>query len=272
MQPDTAKPPPADAALEACLLDPFASIEDVVTGLSRLEETLYARKDRRAVFASAYLSMTQEVGRRVGQQQYNDPQWVARYAIAFANLYRRALLAFVRGELAAVPAPWLTSFQTSQSGANLLVQDLLLGVNAHINNDLAIALDEVSIDPGRDARREDHFAVNEAIRGATDAVQDRVGRLYAPVFGLLDRFLGNYDEHTASFSVEKARLNAWVSAVSLVSAASGPERQAAIQSISDRANVIARLILLPTRHSRVLKLRRIFERATFRWQLIRPGF
>ena len=262
----------SDEALIDSLEGDFDSVDSVLAGLSRVEELLYARKDRRAVFATAYLTMTREIGRGVGESVYRDPVWVASYAIAFANLYRSALLHFERGDMARVPKPWRISFETSSSGQNLLLQDLLLGVNAHINNDLALALAAVSIDPGRDSRRQDHLAVNDAIRRATDAVQDRVGNLYAPVFRLFDRVTGGFDEKAANFSIAKARLNAWVSAVALVSETGDSERAAVVRSIEDEAAVIARLIRLPARSGFVFTLRRWFERLTVRLELIRPGF
>ena len=250
----------------------FETVEEVVERFRELERALYEQKDRRAVFATAYLTMTLEIARRVGEQTYNDAEWVARYAVAFANLYRAALVAYEAGDMASVPVPWRISFDTAAKRSNLLVQDLLLGVNAHINHDLALSLVEVTIDPEREARREDHFAVNQSIRNATSAVQDRLGQMYAPLFGVLDRMLGRFDEETASFSIEKARLNAWTSAISLAGAGDDAERAAVAQSISDRSAVFARLILLPTRNSNVLKLRQVFERLTARWELLRPGF
>ncbi len=261
-----------DPLIEECLRAEYRSIDEVIAGLVRLEEILYARRDRRAVFASAYLTMTREIARSVGTHEYHDPVWVGRYAMAFANLYRTAFLAFVRGDVDRVPKPWRTSFETSLAGSNLLLQDLLLGVNAHINNDLALALNIVSIDPNRDQRREDHFAVNEAIHDATDAVQDAMGRLYAPVFRPLDRLIGRFDEEAANFSIGKARLSAWFSAVALANQTGAAERADAVRAIEDGANVVARLILLPNRGGILLTLRRWFERVAFRWQPLAPGF
>lgn len=250
----------------------FETLDEIVASFRILEEALYEGKDRRAVFATAYLTMTLEIEKRVGEHSYNDPEWVAAYAVAFANLYRSALAAFERGDMANVPEPWRISFETAAQRSNLIFQDLLLGINAHINHDLALALVEVTIDPGREGRREDHFAVNEAIGKATNAVQSRLGDKYVPFFGIADRFLGRFDERVAGFSIEKARLNAWKSAVSLANAQSDEERALVTRSISDNATVFARLILLPTRRSWLLKLRQVFERLTARWELIRPGF
>lgn len=250
----------------------FETLDEIVAGFHALEQALYDRKDRRAVFATAYLTMTLEIEKRVGELSYNDPGWVAAYAIAFANLYRVALACYERGDRALVPEPWQISFDTANQKSNLIFQDLLLGMNAHINHDLALALEEVGLDPGREERREDHFAVNEAIRQATDAVKARLRDRYVPLYGLLDRLLGRFDEHVAGFSIEKARQNAWKSAVSLAGAESEEEHALVQRSISDNATVFARLILLPTRRSRLLKLRQIFERLTARWEFIRPGF
>jgi hypothetical protein len=251
---------------------PYDSIEQVLDSFERLERSLYDRRDRRAVFATTYLTMTREIGERVVHHDFHDAEWVGRYAIAFANLYRVALLAYERGEREAVARPWQISFDTSSASENLLLQDMLLGVNAHINHDLAIALVEVGIDTRREERRADHFAVNEAIRHATEAVQKRFAGLYAPVYRLLDHLLGDFDADVANFSIEKARLNAWISAVSLAGARSEEERGLVLRSISDQATVMANLILLPTRRSRLLALRRRLEGPLSRWGLLREGF
>lgn len=247
---------------------PFESVEAVIEGLTSLETSLRARKDRRAIFASAYVAMSKEIASQIGGHRYHDSEWVARYAISFGNLYRRAFLAYETGDFARLPRPWMLSFETSRRGKGLLFQDLLLGMNAHINYDLALALKEVSIDPLREQRREDHFAVNAAIKKATDPVQDRIISLYAPVLRILDRGFGRLDEDVANFSIEKARLNAWVSAISLADAGTEAEEQTVTQSISNHAAVMARLILLPSPRRRVLTVLQLLERVRPWWHEI----
>ena len=141
-------------------------------------------------------------------------------------------------------------------------------MNAHVNHDLALALAGVSIDPLREAKREDHFAVNTAIKNATDAVQEQVESLYSPVLGLLDLVFGRLDEDLANFAIEKARLNAWVSAVSLVGAQSPEERADVLGSISDRASVMAKLILAPSPRRRLLWLLRRLEQMRPWWEVV----
>jgi hypothetical protein len=249
------------------LEDEYTSLDEIIDGLRALERELRAGRDRRAVFTSAYLSMTEEVKSGTQEQRFSDGEWVARYAICFANLYRKAFLAFENGDAPRLPKPWKLSFETSRSGRALLVQDLLLGVNAHINHDLPIALVEASIDPHREKRRRDHFALNDAIRRATDPVQERIAALYAPAIELLDHALGRLDEDLANFSIEKARLNAWVSAIALTDAEGEAEAAAVRDSISDHASVMAKLILLPTPRRRVLLILRRLERLSSWWEV-----
>jgi phage gp36-like protein len=249
----------------------FESIPDIVTGLTALEAHLYQSKDRRAVFTSAYLTMTREIASRVEDRQFNEADWVNTYTVAFGNLFRAAFLASETGS-ADVPAPWQIAFETAASARGLIIQDLLLGMNAHINHDLALALFEASIEVNREARRADHFAVNEAIRHAVDAVQASVADRYGRVFAIVDSVLHRLDEDVSVFSIEKARLNAWTSALALTAAGDEHEKREVLQSIADRSSAIARLILLPTQGSLVFRLRRALLRATYPWKLLTPGF
>ena len=109
-----------------------------------------------------------------------------RYAVAFANLYREALEAYDAGRTTAVPRAWRRCFDTAATGNNLVLQDVLLGVNAHVNNDLAFALDRVSLSPDRERRRHDHNAVNQVLTGVTQRATQRLASLYAPGISTMD--------------------------------------------------------------------------------------
>ncbi|HEX8692500.1 MAG TPA: DUF5995 family protein [Longimicrobium sp.] len=231
------------SALIALLDQPWQTIDDVVDGLMVLEHWLRERRDRRAVFASAYLDITLAVRRRSSEGHFfADDAWVRRYDVAFANLYREALFAFARGDHQNVPKAWRFSFETSATGDALVLQDLLLGINAHINHDLPLALEQVSIDP-REGRLADHTRVNEALQAATDPLQDRIAGLYAPALRVLDRIAGRIDEDIAGFSVRKARQACWDNAVLLAEAGSDEGRAAVRRRLDDSSAVLARLIL-----------------------------
>jgi hypothetical protein len=240
----------------------FRSIDDVVSGLGAFEAEFAATADRRGVFVEAYLLITLELRSRIERGVFDDGAWVARYIVAFAELYRRALVAYEAGE-GPLPRAWKAAFDAAKQPSTLILQHLVLGINAHINNDLPNALFAIGIDPNRESRKRDHDAVNEALRQATAPVEQRVCELYAPGLGELKREVFGLDKLLASFSFEKARAAAWASGVSLVNATSDPERQLVRDHIDDTAGALAQLVLAPNRDHPLLieTLQRIEEGA-----------
>ncbi|HEX2913565.1 MAG TPA: DUF5995 family protein [Chloroflexia bacterium] len=248
---------------------PFTSIDEAIENFCALEYFFYTHHDRRAVFITAYLAITRELKLKVSQGFFQDNEWVRRYGIAFANLYRVALLAYEQGNLAAVPKAWVIAFDTAKNNRGLVMQDLVLGINAHINHDLPLALNEVGIDPERDKRYQDHTAVNQMLGAATQLMKDRVCAMYAPALSVLDHVLNPADDAFASFSVDKARESAWVDAVALANAANEAEKQAVKAHLDDNSAVLANLVLasVPPYHL-LIKLLTSFESITPWWMYI----
>ncbi len=203
--------PPAepDPALVEVVDTPFPSVDEVMDRLSRLERRLRASEDRRAVFLTIYTRMTREVAAGIEAGRFTQPDWMGRYLTAFANYYRRAFLAFERGNLDAVPAPWRIAFGTALAGDGLVMQDAFLGVNAHINYDLALALDDVGIDPQRAERYADHREIDEILAGLVDAQQTALAEVYAAGVEDVDEVLGGADESLTLLSLTEGRAQAW---------------------------------------------------------------
>jgi hypothetical protein len=198
-----------DPTLVALAEGSFDSLADVHDRLRELETRLRARGDRRAVFLTIYTRMTERVRAAVEGGRFADPAWMRRYTVTFADYYRRAFLAFERRELAAVPDPWRVAFGTAVEGSGLVAQDAFLGINAHINYDLALTLRDVGIDPDRAAKRGDHRAINDVLAGLVDAQQDALSELYAPGISSVDASLGRFDEALSLVSLTEGRAQAW---------------------------------------------------------------
>jgi hypothetical protein len=226
----------------------YATLDDVVAGLAAWEEHFRSRQDRRCIFLTLYSVVSSEMRDRVARAAFLDSRWVHRYAVAFANLYREALEAYEAGRTPEVPKAWRSCFDAARGGSGLVLQDLLLGVNAHVNNDLPLALTRISIDPGREQRRRDHDAVNAVLASVMQRATERLAALYAPGFTALDQGAGELDEMLSLFSLEVARDSAWDGAVSLANARSPFESALASRLISSRAAVLARLLLAPSRN------------------------
>ena len=106
------------------------------------------------------------------------------------------------------------AFRQASSWPLLIVQHLLLGINAHINLDLGIAAAETS--PGADlpALRRDFNEINGVLRGMLDDVQVRIAGV-SPWFGVLDMIGMRTDEEIFTFGLNKSRELAWKTALNL---------------------------------------------------------
>ena len=224
----------------------YTTLSQVVDAFAHLEQHFQQRNDRRAIFLSLYSVVTNEMRTRVAKGAFADNPWVERYAVAFANLYRVALEQYDAGNLGAVPKAWRLCFDAARAGSGLVLQDMFLGVNAHVNYDLPFALESISIDPDRRARYADHAAVNAVLASVAERATERITTLYAPGVEALDACAGQMDELLSLFSLQVARESAWESALALVNARSSVERRVAASLIGARSAVMARLLLAPT--------------------------
>ena len=246
-------------------IPPFTTIQDVVRSLSELEATYRRTNDRRAVFVTLYGIVSAEMSSRIARGAFTDTAWVHRYAVAFANLFRAAVTAYDEGRQELVPKAWRLCFDAAKRGTGLVLQDMLLGVNAHVNNDLPLALHAVGIDPGRDDRLRDHNAVNAVLGSVTERASQVIAELYAPGLTALDDCAGALDEMASAFSLQVARESAWEGAVSLSNARSPVERLLVTKLIGTRAAAVARLLLAPASNPQVMQTCRTLEQGTG-WQ------
>ena len=229
----------------------FLSIDDVIKQLSAFESICMADDDLRGVFATAYLHITKSIQTELAGNAFRDKEWVESYLIRFGNLYREALVYYENGQTELIPKSWKFSFDLAAQKEGLIIQHLLLGINAHINHDLAIALFDVKIDPDRVDKYADHTKINEILEQATDTLKKEVSVKYAPILKRLDRKTGYVSDEVTNFSIPKARENAWSFAIALTRAANQTEQQILRKALDDQAAVLARLILAsPTQNPR----------------------
>jgi hypothetical protein len=233
------------------------NVDDIITLLSSHEAQFLAARDRRAVFCTTYLSLTRTLAARVAPGLFQDPDWVERLACIFAGYYEDAL----QGK---TPKCWRIAFEAAAAGRSLVIQDVLLGMNAHINHDLALALAQIGIEP-RPSRHHDHTAINRILAEAADAVQDRIASWYAPGLAKLDEAAGRLDEFKALFSTTLAREHAWFSAVALTASRHDWERALVERALDAGSRLVARAILSPNPVPGLLGALRRFEQEKGWW-------
>lgn len=234
------------------LEEKYQSVPEVIDSFKWLEEYFFIRHDLRGVFTTAYLHITQSIGAAIEENSFRNNSWSRDYLICFANLYREAILNYENGNIDLVPKSWKCSFDLAENTEGFIIQHLLLGINAHINHDLALALHQVTIDPNRDEKYTDHTDINIILEKATDGLKRNVTEKYAPILQRLDRGFGTIDDDIIAFSIPKAREHAWSMAIALTAAPTEFEKKILKKSLDEQAAVVARLILAsPIQHPKV---------------------
>jgi hypothetical protein len=217
--------------------------------MERRYRHLEAAGDFRAVFARSYLTTTRHVARGVSAGRFLDAAWVDRIDCAFAERYFAAFDGFAAGS--ACPAPWALKFESVLSRRTFVLQDILLGMNAHISYDLPLSLLE-TIPWDADAallerRKQDFETLNDVLAGAIDDVQREAAWAYDPTLGVLDAALGRIDEWATDKLIRAARSRVFQDFLQLHEARREGTVAARTAALEKRAEEIARSLLLPQR-------------------------
>jgi hypothetical protein len=249
----------ADEEVLALVETPYADVDEAEEKLRTLQTLFERRGDRRAIFLAIYARMTAAVADHIDRGTFRDPEWVGAYLVAFGNLYRAAVHAYEVGDFEALPTPWLLAFDAAARGDALVLQDASLGVNAHINYDLALALVRVGLTPDSAKKYADHAAVTDLIRDLVDEAQEGLVDRDAAGFGAFEESLGRVDEWLLVATIDECRDSAWRTAVAL-SSRFGPRRRLARWFNEATSTGAAHLILSSQSNGRVHDALRTFER------------
>ena len=230
------------------------SIDEVIEHLDEIIDLARRQKSRLGYFAALYRNVTSNVREGILAGRFEDAARMERLDVAFANRYLEALERYNRGE--EISKCWRTSFRAAKEWHPIVLQHLLLGVNAHINLDLGVAAAQTSPGTQLAGLRRDFDSINDVLWAMLDDVQDRL-RQVSPLMGWLDLAGGSGDEEIMNFSIKRARDAAWRVAERL--APLGPEAMQREIDVLDRwVEVLAGVIENPPENT--TRLARFFVR------------
>jgi hypothetical protein len=119
-------------------MDQPHGIDGLIGRMEGLLAPLEARGDPGRYFLATYLRTTKAVKEELDRGGFRDTAWVERWDVAFADLYLDALEAAEAGRRP--PEPWAVAFAAGEHDRFTPLRHVLLGMNAHINYDLAQSL------------------------------------------------------------------------------------------------------------------------------------
>jgi len=185
---------------------PAKTIDEVIQQLEEIIDRSYWQKSRLGYFAALYRKVTIEVKKGIKSGFFEDGERMECFDVIFANRYLYALEQYQsNGELT---RSWQLAFETSKHLWPLVLQHLLLGMNAHINLDLGIAAAKTSPKGAILDLKEDFNKINDILASLVDEVERKLAHIW-PILKLLDHIGGRTDETLINFSMERARDQAW---------------------------------------------------------------
>ncbi|HEX7184050.1 MAG TPA: DUF5995 family protein [Thermoanaerobaculia bacterium] len=217
------------------------NIQEVIQSLDAIIAEAKASNSRLGFFPALYRQVTLEVQRGIDRGFFDNGPRMERFDTTFANRYFAALTAWQAG--GTPTRSWKVAFTAMENPEEIILQDLLVGMNAHINLDLGIAAAQICPGDAIQDLQGDFFKINQILAALIQGVQAVIGR-FSPLINLLERVGRRDAAEVLNFSMDVARQDAWNHAVIL--AHQGPALQAlTIEALDGKVSFLGKLIANP---------------------------
>jgi hypothetical protein len=193
-------------------MDRAHGIDALIGRMEGLLAPLEARGDPGRFFLATYLRTTQAVREELDRDGFRDTDWVERWDVAFAGLYLDALEAAEAGRRP--PEPWAVAFGAGERDRFPPLRHVLLGMNAHINYDLAQSLLAVISEAEFDdpqllaSRAADHEHIDSVLVARVGAEDSELEALSGGR-SLVDRLLQPLNRLSTKRFLRESRAKVW---------------------------------------------------------------
>jgi Family of unknown function (DUF5995) len=179
---------------------------EVIQYLDTIIAEAKLQNSRRGFFAALYRQVTLKVKMGINNGFFDDASRMEIFTTQFANRYFAALTDYKKN--GKTSKSWQVTFNAENNPDLLILQHLLLAINAHINLDLGIVAAEITPGDQLPTLEGDFNKINSILMDLLDPVQLVINQL-SPLIDILDKVGGRKDEILVNFSLQKARRSAW---------------------------------------------------------------
>jgi uncharacterized protein DUF5995 len=234
---------PQPGPVPGCEVPSVGCIDTEIQRMTELRDRLGC--DHRAVFATTYLELTQEIRRYADSDggTLKDPNYLFTEDALFADFYFDTFKALETG--GEVPPAWRIAFEQAARGQITGAQEMLLGINAHVQNDMPFVIAALGVRrPDGTTRKPDHDAINEVLNRGYEPVVEAIRQRYDPLMSLTNSSLSPADNIGGLEMVRVWRELVWRNAERLLTAPTASARQQVANQIEANAAGWARGIAL----------------------------
>ncbi len=235
------------------------TIDDIIQILEEIIENSIQNNDPPGYFAALYQQVTIKVKEGITNNFFENGPRMEKLDIIFAKRYIDAYECWKIDQ--PVTQSWEKAFSLAERINPIVLQHLLMGMNAHINLDLGIAAAEISNGSNISDLHHDFNKINEILSSQVTDVQNKLVSIW-PMLGKTLEKTGVVDDLIVNFSMELARDGAWKFATELVKL-TGSEKNVSIQNRDGKIAEKSKIITDPGLGAKiVLSIIRIGERGT----------
>lgn len=184
-----------------------SNIDEVVAILDEIVAVSERESSRLGYFAALYRTVTIIVRQRCDEGFFADNERMRQLDTIFANRYFAAYFA-EQNQTGSPTRSWRAAVSMANKRQLMILQQLLLGMNAHISLDLGIATAEVAAGELTRDLQADFNRLNIILASLVDTVQGQISTV-SPFFRFADALAGRLDERIVDLSMSRVRDRAW---------------------------------------------------------------
>lgn len=182
------------------------TIDEVILILNTIIAECKREKSTLGYFAVLYCKVTQKVKEGIAKGEFENGPRMEQLDVVFANRY---IEAYYQYKTKQKPSQcWEIAFTKADDFWLIMMQHLLLGMNAHINFDLGIAAAQVC--PGNEIHglKNDFNKINTILSSLVGNVEKALSDIWPTLKWILKR-TSQVDTFLVDFSMQLARDGAW---------------------------------------------------------------
>jgi hypothetical protein len=208
-------------------------IDQILLKMDEIVAWCIANASRAGYFAALYRRVTRTVRSKIGTGYFDDDARMETLDVTFATRYLTAFQQWQMGD-PAISACWQVAFDAVADPSLIILQNLLAGMNAHINYDLGIAAAEVARTmDGLESLHGDFDKINSLLACLVPTVFSEIGAL-SPLIHLVEDLAGPDEEKLVDVVMEFARDFSWLLANELVILSGRPDLEQKLLTAKDR--------------------------------------
>ncbi len=203
------------------------TIDELIESLGKIVSWAKDNNSRLGYFPALYRRVTIRVKEGIENGYFDDGPRMDKLDVVFGNRYLEAFEQYQRGERPT--EAWNMAFVLAGKWQPIVLQHLLLGMNAHIDLDLAISAAQTTGNVDINELKADFFKINDILISMIKEIKEDLGKIW-PMLKVIDLFVGRGGNWLAKTGMLASRKLAWDAAVNLSEKPEG-ERKETLENI-----------------------------------------